>query len=115
MIKILAFVFAFLPTMMTSPDTSTTTDCSCPSIGNLQKTFQSTGSVAFTWSAASGASQYKLWYVRESDGFTSSNIYTTSTSYNFSGLAAGQYDFYFQAVCNGESSSFVGWEDTVLL
>ncbi len=114
MIKILAFVFAFLPSVMNQSTTTVSTDCACPSISNLQKTFQSSGSVAFTWSAAAGATQYKLWYVRESDGFTSSYIHTTNTSYNFSGLAAGQYDFHFQAVCNGEGSNFVGWEDTIL-
>ncbi|MBK8567192.1 MAG: hypothetical protein IPN76_28675 [Saprospiraceae bacterium] len=114
MIKILAFVFACLPSAMNLPTTTVVTDCSCPSISNLQKTFQSSGSVAFNWSAASGATQYKLWYVRESDGFTSSYSYTTNTSFNYSGLAVGQYDFYFQTVCNGEGSSFTGWEDTVI-
>ena len=70
----------------------------CP-IQNLTKTDQSSGSVSYSWAAISGVTEYKVWYTRTNDNYTSSVTTTGSTSITFSGLPAGSYHFYFAAVC----------------
>ncbi len=78
----------------------------CP-IQDLVKTNQSTGTVSYAWSAVSGATEYKVWYVRTSDNYAS-QVYTTgSSSFTFSGLSAGTYRFYFAAVCGQESLDYI--------
>jgi len=79
---------------------------SCP-IQNLTKTDQSTGSVSYAWSAVSGATEYKVWYVRTSDNYISSIVTTGSTSITFSGLPTGSYRFYFVAVCGQETWDYI--------
>lgn len=74
-------------------------DISCPA-PNVSITSQSSGSISFAWDAVSGATGYKVWYVRNgSDG--SQEYGTSSTSFNFSNLPSGSYDFYFETVCSG--------------
>jgi hypothetical protein len=79
-------------------------------IENLQRTGPTQGAVYYSWSAASGASAYKVYYVRLSDGYTSP-IYTTSaTSIYFSGLNAGSYKCYFAPVCGSEPLEYIADE-----
>ena len=85
----------------------------CP-IQGVTKTEQSTGSVTYTWSAVSGASAYKVYFVRLSDNFTSSVLTTGSTSVTFSGLPAGGYRFYFAAVCGQEGLEYI-LDDVLML
>lgn len=79
---------------------------SCP-IQNLTQTEQSTGSVSYAWNPVSGASAYKVYFVRLSDNFTSSVITTGSTSITLSGLSAGNYHVYIAAVCGQESLDYI--------
>lgn len=79
------------------------------------RTGQSAGSNTYSWSPVSGASKYAVWYVRKSDGYTSSIFQTTAMSFTFSGLSAGDYDFYFATVCGGaELSDYIIIEDVVI-
>lgn len=88
--------------------------CSCPDVYNLQKTGQTGNSITFSWDNSSyGTQLYRVWYVRMEDGYNSGYSYTGGSSYQFSGLPAGHYIFYFQAVCEGETGNFIGIEDTI--
>jgi hypothetical protein len=115
MIKTIAFLFAFLPSVLGyQPAPNATTTCACSSVTNVQRVAQSSGTNSYTWTAATGASQYKVWYKRLSNCQTSSESYTSNTSFTFSGLAGGEYTFYFAAVCIGEESNIIGIDDMTL-
>jgi hypothetical protein len=86
---------------------------SCP-IQNLTKTDQSTGYVSYSWSQVSGATEYRVWYVRTNDNYTSSVYSTGSTNISFSSLPAGSYRFYFAAVCGQETLDFI-LDDVLML
>jgi hypothetical protein len=98
-----AFGFASLPTA--------DEDCACSSPTNVHKTFGSGGSATYAWDAVSGATSYKVKYVRQSDGYASPEWSTSSTSYTFKGLTPGAYKFYFAANCVGEASGFIVIDD----
>jgi hypothetical protein len=84
--------------------------CDCPGVTNLQKTWQTATSVTYGWDPASGGVQYKVWYTRQEGGYSSGYFYTGSPSYQFTGLSAGHYTFYFQTLCEGETSGYIGAE-----
>ncbi len=81
---------------------------------NLQRTGPSQGSVYYSWSAVSGATAYKVFYVRTSDGYTSSVYTTSSTSIYFTGLPAGNYKFYFAPVCGDDPLEYVT-DDAIII
>ncbi len=112
MFKLLAFSFFLIPSIFGFTPLTNSSICTCPGISNLQKTGQSSSSFTYTWSN-SNATQYKVWYTRQEDGYTSGFFYTTNPSFNFTGLSNGHYTFYFQTVCGGESSGYIGIEDTI--
>lgn len=112
MIKMIVFVFAFLPAMTGNLPTTDAAACSCGNVTNIQKTV-SDGAVAYTWGSVPGANQYKVWYVRKSDNSSSPYYFTSTNSFNFTGLSAGQYSFHFVTVCSGEESN-IGIEDMTL-
>ena len=85
----------------------------CPT-PDVTITDRSAGAVSFSWSAASGATAYKIWYYRSEDHYTSSEITTGNTSVSFSNLPAGTYDFYFATICGGGSSSFIVVDDLIM-
>jgi hypothetical protein len=52
--------------------------------------------------------------MRQGDGFTSPDFFTTSTNYTFANLTAGTYAFYFYSVCGEETSSgFIVTDDVI--
>jgi hypothetical protein len=114
MFKMIAFLAAFLPSVFGNEPTPETTTCACSAVANVQRTGQGSGSISFAWFSSSEATQYKLWYVRQSDGYTSTPVFITPSNHTYSGLAAGQYTFYFQKVCGGEGSTNIGIDDIVL-
>lgn len=115
MLKSIIFLAAFLPSLFGSePVIPMAPDCACSAVANAQRTGQGSGSVSFSWFSSSEATQYKLWYVRQADGYTSSPVFTTASSYTFSGLAAGTYSFYFVKQCGGEESNIIGIDDITL-
>lgn len=75
---------------------------------------QSSGAVSFSWSAVSGATEYVVFYVRQSDQYTSPQTQTQSTSISYSGLASGHYHFYFATVCGGDLSEIIIIEDLII-
>lgn len=86
--------------------------CTCPEVTNLHKTSETSTSKSYGWNGS--GSEYKVWYYRSEDSYTSSVSTAYSTSYTFSGLTAGHYTFYVQTVCGAEASGFIGVEDVVL-
>lgn len=103
-------LFPGIASFSASPGYSLT---NCP-IQGVTKTEQSTGSVSYSWSPVSGASAYKVYFVRLSDNYTSSVFTTGSTSVTFSGLPAGGYRFYFAAVCGQEGLEYI-LDDVLML
>ncbi len=89
-------------------------DCSCDAPGNVVKTGQTDSSVSFSWGAVAGATDYKVWYVRIDDNYTSAQTTATGTSINYSGLPTGRYVFYFSTNCGGETSSIIIMEDIMM-
>ncbi len=88
----LAFGFATLPTAH---------DCTCGTPTNVHKTGSTLTTATFAWDAVSGASGYKVKYVRQSDNYASPEWTTSSLTYTFTNLTAGRYYFYFAADCGG--------------
>lgn len=75
---------------------------------------QSSGAVSFSWNPVSGASEYVVFYVRQSDQYTSPQTQTQSTHISYTGLASGHYHFYFATVCGSELSEIIIIEDLII-
>ena len=75
---------------------------------------QSSGSVTFGWAPVSGATGYKVYYLRKEASFTSQEQ-NTNTEPNFSGLPAGTYKFFFKSVFGNESSEYIIIDDLVIM
>jgi hypothetical protein len=88
-------------------------EATCPG-PQVSVTSQGTGAASFSWSAVSGATGYVVYYVRQDDHYTSSPIFTTSTSIMYSGLPSGRYNFCFGSVCGNEFSEIIIIEDLVI-
>ncbi len=115
MFKILAFLILFLPTFMGAAPSTEPSSCYCPGITNLHKVAQTDNSFTFDWTSAYSGAQYRVWYVRQEDGYNSGYSYTSNNSFNFTGLSAGHYTFYIQTLCEQETSSAIGIEDLIMI
>lgn len=113
MFKMFVFLSLFNLSAFDFGPATETASSECPGVTNLQKTGQTSNSIAYSWSSAYNGAQYAVWYVRREDGYSSGLFYTSSTSYNFAGLSPGHYTFYFQTQCGEEMSGFIGIEDTI--
>ena len=71
--------------------------------------------IAFTWGAVSGAVSYEVWYVKVSTGNTSAVFNTSNTNFSFSGLPAGEYEFYFTSVFEEKTSDYVIVDDLIIM
>ena len=111
MIKMIAFLAAFMPSTLGFQPLNETPICGCEAVANVQITGQGSGSISFSWQGDYDATEYKLWYQRQSDSYTSAPVFITASSYSFSGLAAGNYSFYFGKQCDSELSDIIGIED----
>lgn len=78
-------------------------------------TMQSTNAVSFAWDAVSGATEYRVWYVREQDNYTSEVTSTGNTNITYSNLPAGTYRFYFTTVCGMVSSGSYVIPDLIIV
>ncbi|HOY04617.1 MAG TPA: hypothetical protein PLO67_04385 [Saprospiraceae bacterium] len=94
------------------PATEITT-ASCPGITQVEKVYQNYNSRVYEWNKVYEGAQYRVWYVRQEDGYNSGYFYTYNNSYVFTSLSSGHYTFYFQTICGGESSSYIGIEDVI--
>lgn len=105
-IKVLVLALFLLPGVSGFSAPEVPQPLSCP-IQGLTKTGQSEGSVAFSWGSVPSATEYRVYYVRTSDNYTSGVFTTGSTSISFNDLPAGTYRFYFAAVCGQESLDWI--------
>lgn len=85
----------------------------CPAVTNFQKTGQSSGAISFAWNGNSSATGYILVYTRQEDSYSSTEFFTTNSTYSFSNLPSGHYTFYVAAVYVEGRSSFIGVEDII--
>ena len=90
-------------------------EANCPTPEHVVLTGKTSSSVSLTWDGVDGATGYALKFVRHSDDFESSTKIIGGTSYTFSGLQEGVYDFYIVTRCGGGvgSEAFVLTEDVV--
>ena len=115
MFKLLAFLILFLSSVSGFASSSEPVPCSCLNVTELQKTGQSSSSISYSWSNAYSGAQFRVWYARQEDSYTSGFFYTNNLSFDFTGLSAGHYTFYFQVLCGGETSGYIGIEDTIVM
>ncbi len=87
----------------------------CLEPGNLSRTGITSSSISFSWSGASGATGYQVYYLRMSDNTVSSVMTTGSTSMTISGLSPGAYRFYFATVCEEGTSDYIIMDDLIIL
>ena len=106
------FLFAFAITSTFA--LSTPNDLTCAEPTNITNTSSLAGSISFTWDGCMGCCNgYEVQYVRLSDGYTSPLYSTASSSITLTGLASGEYEFYFRTVCDGGVSGFIVVEDNI--
>jgi hypothetical protein len=105
-----AMVLGLLATGFSAPPV---VDCNCDS-PTITITSQGGGSVAFSWGAVSGATNYEVWYVKRENNFTSQLSTTSGTVMSFNNLPAGTYKFYFKAICGGEGSNISIMDDLIM-
>lgn len=115
MTKMVVFMMLFLPSMFAFMPAADLATCSCATVSNVQKTGQTSNSISYAWDGSQGATQYKVWFTRQEDQYTSSYFYTLTPSFTFTNLSAGHYTFNIVAECGGEASNIVGLEDFVQL
>lgn len=92
---------------------SVTATLSCV-IESLQGSAQSQGTASFSWNAVSGASGYKLYYVRLADSYTSQQITVSGTAHTFTGLSSGSHRFFFAPICGGGTLEYIT-DDLIVL
>lgn len=109
-LKAALVILLFLPLTIASANVPAVEDtCTEPS---PSVTYLNGGDVSFDWSAVSGAIGYNVKY--SVDGYTSEVRFVSGATIDYTGLPAGTYDFHFQTVCSGETSSWIITEDLIL-
>ncbi len=108
-ILFLSFLFSFFMGFTNPQPADWTT---CPEPENVHKTAQTYSTVSFDWDDCECIpTEYRVFYVV--NGNASQEFATTSSDFNFTGLSAGTYDFYFYAVCGTQQSASIIIEDVV--
>ncbi|MEO1260009.1 MAG: hypothetical protein AAFZ15_14545 [Bacteroidota bacterium] len=112
--KVIFFsLFVFVLTFSFANETDCGVSCNAPA--NVVQVAQSAGCISFDWDDCSDScTEFAVWYVRQADGYKSSEARVSTSAISFSGLTDGTYDFYFRTVCGGGMSSVIGVEDVVL-
>jgi hypothetical protein len=88
------------------------TTCTAPQ--NVAVTSLNGGNISFDWDdCMGGCTQYLLKYYRQEDSYSSGNHLTSSSTFSFSNLPDGTYDFYFATVCDGQISPFIIVEENI--
>jgi hypothetical protein len=88
-------------------------ESTCPG-PQISLTSQSSGAASFSWNAVSGATEYVVFYIRHGDNYTSPLNYIQSTSFVYSDLPSGKYNFCFATVCGNGLSQIIIIEDLVI-
>lgn len=91
-------------TLLTSPTITVKTTPISPTLSSISST---NGSITFSWSAVTGAEQYRIYRTTTSGNYSFSTPYTTVTSTTFtdSAVTAGVEYFYVISAFNGTESS----------
>lgn len=105
-LKIMFFLFLLLPAFVAQAAIKGDPVTVCPT-PSPNKTQQSTNSVSFSWAPVSDGASYQIFWVRAADNQSGAVQSVSNTSITFSGLAPGNYSFYFATNCGTESSSYV--------
>lgn len=113
MLKTVVLWLLLQPLAFIVPGTGDNGDC--PPVLHFYKTGKTSGSVSVSWGSAGDTVLYRLWYVREADGYVGQTTFTSATTHTFTGLIPGRYTFYIATVCGEETSSFIGVEDVIEL
>lgn len=96
----------FATTSFTTSGGSGGTTCGVP--GNLTATANSASAANISWSAASGASYYQLYYKPATSYYWSSAIAVYGTAYSLTGLSANTtYNVRVRTICSSGTSGFV--------
>lgn len=99
---LLLVLFAFTPAEYST----------CPAPSNVQKLASGPGSISFDWDDS--APSYQVWW-QKIGGFSSQVFDASASSYHFTGLSAGTYNFYFRSICDGgEPSGIIVVEEAVV-
>lgn len=85
----------------------------CPTVTNVQGSTSIQGTYSLSWNAVPSAIEYKVWYVRHSDGYTSAEFATLSSGWVFPSLTSGTHTFYIKSVCENGTTNFIGVEDLI--
>ncbi len=88
-------------------------DASCPDPSNVHKSGSGSGYITYDWDDCGCLlNNYKVKYIRKSDGYTSPVYSTSSSNFTFTGLQPGAYTFYFWTDCGGGNiSNVIGVDD----
>ncbi len=106
---IVLFATLFIGQAFTSPEKVV---CNTPQ--NASTVSINQGDISFDWDdCLGGCTEFKVKYFRENDSYWSSEFNTSISSYSFTGLPSGTYNFYFATVCGGQASSFIIIEETI--
>ena len=89
-------------------------DESCPPPANVAIDEQSSGMISFSWDSTPSLDPVEVWYVRQSDGFTSSTVTVQGCTVTFDNLSADTYDFYFVKNCGSEQSTIIVEDDVIM-
>lgn len=81
------------------------TTCSCSSVYDMSLIGRTYTSASFDWDVAGSPDNFKVWYYRSEDNYTSAPVITSNPYYTFSSLTSGTYDFYVVAICGQEYST----------
>lgn len=107
---ILSFLFCATFIFANGSETCST----CPTPQNVQTTSKAPGSISFDWDDCSDASYFEVWYVRQSDGYTSTVQTISNSTFTFSGLQGGDHDFYFVEICVSGSSTAIIMDEFIM-
>ncbi len=113
--KNLLSVFAFLIPMLFAFANPQSPETTCPTPANVHVTGTSSGSISYDWDSCNCFSTgFSVNYQRLSDGYTSPEVFVTSSDYTFNGLQAGDYKFFFKTHCGSEVSATIFLEDRIM-
>lgn len=111
-LKFMLFLLLMLPALSGWAGTPGNPETVCPAPSPF-KSGQGSGSISFSWSAVSDGATYQAYWVRTDNNQTGSVQTTSNTNANFTGLASGNYRFYFATNCGNEPSGYVIIDDII--
>ena len=113
MLILVALLTPFLFAFTTMDKVETLVTCDDPE--NVAETAHTVTDISFSWDTCNcDETSYKVYYWKKGEASPGPDNFTTNTSYPFTGLSTGTYNFYFQTICGSETSGFVIIEDIIM-